>query len=335
MATTTPTALQRFFETKLFCWFLENSTVWAITLIRCQLPDPVSLADQEAEFAKHGRKVTLGDKVRLVLKNIVISYLSSLGSEILSVYALRAIDKLFFQHVPHFTVQRRSDSPFTWNAFKDWSLGNFYLQSIAGGVTLGVCESLLPRWATKELEETEFSFAKFVGNFAIFRVVVDLVFYFGHRALHVNERIYELVHKRHHSHYVTNLRTNWMFSAPDLFIESAMPIGVGFFFLRFLLGIRLGRFDLHLMQQYVAFHESGTHMGKPLALISEHPVLSIAYNWILPQIDARAIEFHETHHNRRDVNYGITPWLEAIVFKTAEFQKDLLKRAAAKVPAVD
>jgi hypothetical protein len=39
--------------------------------------------------------------------------------------------------------------------------------------------------------------------------------------------------------------------------------------------------------------------------------------------------------NRRDVNYGITPWLENIVLKSAEFQKDILKNAAKSVPSLD
>ena len=51
----------------------------------------------------------------------------------------------------------------------------------------------MPEWLAQELRETKFDLMRFVRNFALFRIVLDLAFYFGHRALHVNERIYTLI----------------------------------------------------------------------------------------------------------------------------------------------
>ena len=107
----------------------------------------------------------------------------------------------------------------------------------------------------------------------------------------------------HHGHYATNLTTNWHFNPIDLFIESALPIGSGLAFLR-ACGVKLGRFEIHLMQGYVAWHESGTHLGKPLNLISTYAPLSILYHALFPTLDARGIEFHETHRASRVARCG-------------------------------
>ena len=67
------------------------------------------------------------------------------------------------------------------------------LQSMGGGVALGLCESFWPEWLARELAETKFDMARFVRNFAMFRIVLDITFYLGHRALHVNEHVYNLI----------------------------------------------------------------------------------------------------------------------------------------------
>lgn len=92
-------------------------------------------------------------------------------------------------------------------------------------MALGLIESFSPEWLAKEVEKTPFKPLTFLRNFAIFRLINDITFYWGHRFLHVNQTVYQLIHRRHHEHYTTNLRTNWHFSAPDLFIETALPIG--------------------------------------------------------------------------------------------------------------
>ena len=121
----------------------------------------------------------------------------------------------------------------------------------------GMIESFLPRAAADEVTNTPFTVGGFLRNFAIFRVVVDIVFYCGHRAMHVYPWLYRNVHKRHHEHYTTNLRTNYHFTAPDLFVESALPIFAGIGVLRGVLGIALSRFEIHLMMTCVGQWRGG------------------------------------------------------------------------------
>ena len=70
---------------------------------------------------------------------------------------------------------------------------------------------------------------------------------------------------------------------------------------------------LNLSLSYIAWHESGTHLGKPLPVISMYPPLSILYNAFTNSEGRTAIEFHEVHHNRRQCNYGITQWIDMIM----------------------
>jgi hypothetical protein len=60
-------------------------------------------------------------------------------------------------------------------------------------VALGICESFWPSWFAQELRDTKFDLTRFIRNFALFRIVLDLAFYIGHRFLHVNETVYNLV----------------------------------------------------------------------------------------------------------------------------------------------
>jgi sterol desaturase/sphingolipid hydroxylase (fatty acid hydroxylase superfamily) len=164
----------------------------------------------------------------------------------------------------------------------------------------------------QEVSETQFTVMKFLRNFAFFRVIVDCVFYTGHRFLHENKWAYDNIHRRHHEHYTTNLRTNYHFSAPDLFIESAFPIICAIGVLRGLFGVAFSRFEVHLFMTYISWHEIGTHLGKPLPTISMYPPLSILYT-AFTDVEKNSIEFHEVHHNRRHCNYGITQWIDYLM----------------------
>ena len=70
---------------------------------------------------------------------------------------------------------------------------------------------------------------------------------------------------------------------------------------------------LCLLFSHVAWHEAGTHLGKPLPVISMYPPLSILYNLFTNKEGRTAIEFHEVHHNRRHCNYGITQWIDMLM----------------------
>ena len=81
--------------------------------------------------------------------------------------------------------------------------------------------------------------------------------------------------------------------------------------MRSLMKIKMSRYQVHLMMTYIAWHEAGTHLGKPLPVISMFPPFSLLYNIL--QGPSTAIEFHEVHHNRRHCNYGITQWIDRLM----------------------
>ena len=117
---------------------------------------------------------------------------------------------------------------------------------------------------------------------------------------------------KHHKHFTTSLATNFKFTIPDIIIESTLPIFVGLLFLRNILKIKLSRKEVNLLMIYIAWHETGTHMGKPLQTISIYPPLSFLYREFF-KIDINPVKFHEIHHRRRDCNYGITSWIDYLL----------------------
>lgn len=289
-------------------WLIENGAVVTLCNLRSLLPHPEPIEDDLAQGTVKGNFLrTLGTIVR----NIAISITSNLIAEEGAIFLLHLTSTRMYSEVPYFTKQRRSANPVSLGALRDWLRGNSLLQIFGGGLMLGIIESFMPRAAAEEVTKTPFSVAVFLKNFAVFRVLVDVAFYTGHRLMHENAWLYKYVHHRHHEHFTTNLRTNYHFTAPDLFVESALPIFFAVGVLR-ALGRKMGRFEIHLFMTYVAWHESGTHLGKPLPVISAYPPLSLLYNLVW-HADKHNVEFHEVHHNRRHCNYGITQWIDALM----------------------
>lgn len=290
---------------RLVGWLSENGSVALLCYLRHKLvpaPERITFDDPKESYVT---------KLKKFLKNFLKCMASNLFAEQGAVYLLYFVSNTVFRHVKPFRVNKgRADPPpFTLAAYQDWLKGNGQLQIIGGGFLLAIMESFQPEWTYKELEETPFSPVQFLKNMAVFRVIVDVVFYVGHRAMHENQWLYRMIHRRHHSHYHTSIVTNFHFSAPDLFIESAAPVFAAFLTLRGLLGVKMSRFEMHTFLTYAAWHESGTHVGKPIPVISMFPPLSIFYNSIV-DVDKHTILAHERHHNIRDYNHGITPWID-------------------------
>jgi sterol desaturase/sphingolipid hydroxylase (fatty acid hydroxylase superfamily) len=294
---------------RLIGYFVENGAVMTLCNLRSLLPHPQPIEDTEA---KGTLKNVFMESMLVLSRNIAISVISNMIAEEGAVFLHHLTSTKLYSKVPYFRQQMNSANPLELGAFKDWIWGNGVLQLVGGGLCLGFVESLMPKEAADEITETPFSILGFLKNFAIFRVVVDVCFYCGHRMLHENNWLYQNIHKRHHLHYTTNLRTNYMFHPIDLFIESAFPIFAGIVFLRKGLGIKMSRYEIHLMMTYVAWHEAGTHLGKPLPVISTYPPLSILYT-AFTDAEKHSIEFHEVHHNRRRTNYGITQWIDLLM----------------------
>jgi sterol desaturase/sphingolipid hydroxylase (fatty acid hydroxylase superfamily) len=296
------------FIDRLIGWSIENGAVFTLCNLRSLLPHVEPVPDTPAVGTQ---KTVFFRTIKHIVRNICISIVSNMIAEEGAVWLLHIASQKLYRHVPYFANQRRSASPFEFAALLDWLQGNSLLQIFGGGIALGVIESFVPSKIAEELVTTPFNFLRFVRNGFFFRFIFDLVFYFAHAAMHINPFLYRMIHKRHHEHFTTNLRTNYHFTALDLFIESALPMFTSLASLR-ALGVKMGRYEIHAFLTYTAWHESCTHLGKPMPVVSMFPPLSILYNGFF-NLDRTIIESHEVHHNRRNCNYGIMPWIDMVL----------------------
>jgi len=288
---------------RLTAWLVENGSIWLITFARVSLPRPQRWNELDDSAWK---------KFRKYVRNVFICLSSNLIAEQGGLFLLHLISTRLFTHIGFFREQIRSAHPFSISAFKDWCKGSINLHLFAGGLALALIESLKPRWAEIELETTPFDIRRFLSNLAIVRVALDMTFYALHRGMHENAVLYNSIHRFHHTDFQTNLRTNLKFTAIDLFLESAAPFFVGLSTVRVLFGRKMSRFEILSIMSHTAFHELSTHLGKPLQVTSIFPPLSLFYNSIV-DVDKKAVEFHESHHNYRRANFGITPWLDHLL----------------------
>ena len=187
---------------RIIGWLVENGGVLTLTNLRSLLPLPKPIPENTP--ANGSLRETFCEGALVILRNIVISTCSNLIAEQGAVgFALRVVTSCIwliiltilhfptqvillhlastrlYRKVPYFTgglKPKRPANPMRISAYLDWLRGNAILQLVGGGFFLGVIESFMPRAAEKELEETEFSFPRFLRNFAIFRIVVDIVF---------------------------------------------------------------------------------------------------------------------------------------------------------------
>lgn len=152
---------------------------------------------------------------------------------------------------------------------------------------------------------------------AVVRLAVDVAFYAFHRALHT-PMFFGPLHRRHHEHRSPHVWTNYHFTAVDLFVEGFAPFGVGLAALE-LLGLRCSRLEYLLLLSHIMYYEIGSHAGKPAPVISYFPPFALAYNAFYAVVlgkespDANNVWFHHCHHVFYTGNYGITPWLDAVL----------------------
>jgi sterol desaturase/sphingolipid hydroxylase (fatty acid hydroxylase superfamily) len=166
---------------------------------------------------------------------------------------------------------------------------------------------------------------------AVMRLVVDVCFYALHRTIHLRA-LYGPIHRRHHEHQSPHVWTNYHFTPADLFTEGFAPFGVGLAALEGLVALfgpvaavwlRPSRLVLLLLLSHIMWYEICSHAGKPVPTASVYPPLSLAYNgaarlarW--PRADGRSpdadnVWFHHCHHVYYNCNYGITPWIDALI----------------------
>eukprot|EP01013_Petalomonas_cantuscygni_P031184 TRINITY_DN57353_c0_g1_i1.p1 TRINITY_DN57353_c0_g1~~TRINITY_DN57353_c0_g1_i1.p1 ORF type:complete len:467 (-),score=75.03 TRINITY_DN57353_c0_g1_i1:465-1865(-) len=74
-------------------------------------------------------------------------------------------------------------------------------------------------------------------------------------------------------------------------------------------------FEMSAIALYINWYEIASHAGKPIPLCSYFPPLRPLYTWLLGNIDAENVWFHEAHHRAVFGNFGITQWCD-IAFGT-------------------
>jgi len=158
-----------------------------------------------------------------------------------------------------------------------------------------------------------FDAAIFACKLVLFRLLSDVVFYTTHRWQHSHPRIYKALHSKHHQHYTTSLRTNFQFTAVDLFLEGSLPSLVATIVL--LATFPLTGLEANLCLAYMQWYQIGSHNSKDVACVTAVPPLAPLYNhpwcWRPEALRGhRHIRFHAAHHRRVKGNYGISPWLD-------------------------
>jgi sterol desaturase/sphingolipid hydroxylase (fatty acid hydroxylase superfamily) len=289
-------------DTRTVGCLLENSGVLALASLRSALPEQERVSYSESRY----------EIARKIVKNSILTILGGMIVEYGSVVLLHLIQKTIYPHVKWFRPVIRNPSPFTLRSLSEWVKGNAIAQ--IGGNTFQVfVESWLKDDEYKGLVETPNAHLHtFLRNFIVLRFVNDVMFYLGHRLLHVHPWIYRNIHKRHHSHMTTSLPTNFMFTPLDVLVEAAIPIGVGLTVLGKLMGVPMGRFESNVLVSYHSWYDAGTHLGKNIPCISMFAPFALFYNQFW-DFDRKAIMFHEIHHNKIMCNYGITSWLDCLV----------------------
>ena len=172
----------------------------------------------------------------------------------------------------------------------------------------------LDNWSlTRDLRK--FKPLPFCAKLAITRVVVDLMFYLGHRLIHT-KALYSTVHQRHHEHRNPRLDTNHHFTVLDLFVEAYIPVVAGIkclqpcqiptsgleetlLFMYTAPALAHATHTCVALYRYVGWIEACSHSGKPLPCSSAHAPLALVYNSLLGQDwDSRNVQFHHVHHQR-------------------------------------
>ena len=163
-----------------------------------------------------------------------------------------------------------------------------------------------------------FDVAAFACKLVLFRLLSDVVFYATHRWQHSNPRIYKALHAKHHRHYTTSLRTNFQFTATDLFLEGSLPSLVATLVLAPLCTLTV--FETNLCLACMQWYQIGSHNSKDVECVTAVPLLSPLYNhsWLVrlrpPALrEHRHIRFHAAHHRYVTCHYGISPWLDALI----------------------
>eukprot|EP01062_Namystynia_karyoxenos_P076207 TRINITY_DN7440_c1_g1_i1.p1 TRINITY_DN7440_c1_g1~~TRINITY_DN7440_c1_g1_i1.p1 ORF type:complete len:373 (+),score=119.32 TRINITY_DN7440_c1_g1_i1:94-1119(+) len=275
----------------LFTWLLENACVVGPTLLALRLVPPPP-----------GRQAPL----RSILSQLALLTCSAEGLMLCQGLVSNAV----YPEIRPFGKAERMVIP-PRVLFQDWLSCNFPTFIVAVVIIMTGALGAPP-------EEFNYSFRtmgikglpSFLGKLLIARVVVDWLFYAGHRALH-HPKLYWL-HERHHEHKKPVLGTNYHFSVPDLLTEAAMPSTSALLVLM-ALNLPTTRTETTLLFNYMTWHEMSSHSGKPLPTMSWLPPLAPVYQLAFGNVDSGAQRHHDLHHALLACNYSISPWPDLVM----------------------
>ena len=219
------------------------------------------------------------------------------------------ISKHFYQHVARFKAG--GDAP-QGGVLVDF-LQTLLPSVVVGSAVLAVLffyqdETMIVEY---DLSFAETGLCRFLLRLAVMRIAVDVTFFAAHYALHA-KALFAKIHACHHEHRSPHVWTNYHFTAADLVLEGFLPFAVGLVCLAWL-GLTLSRFELQLLFSHIMWYEIGSHCGKPIPVLSVFPPLAPVYRAVMGNVDKNNVWFHHCHHAHRGGNYGITPWLDAVL----------------------
>lgn len=273
----------------LITWLIENSCIGGLAVMSAALVPPPTRGSVLSGF-------------RSMMLNTALQVWGTLAIQHVLTYHV-------YSHVPMFTEPGRPN-PTVRNYAKGWRSSNLPMD-LVNSLAFGASVASLDPAAFQDLfVRNDFSPMAFLAKLWVGRVCVDAGFWAGHRALH-HPRLYWL-HRKHHEHHRPSLLTNAHFSPLDLWIEGALPLALAMVVLD-ALRMPLRRFELSLFAAYFAWHESGSHCGKPLPVITYFPPLAPVYQIALGPVDLGNVKHHDLHHALLNCNYGITIWPDIVM----------------------
>lgn len=265
-------------------WFVTNASVLTAVLLKTRLVGDLKQSDSFAlTFFK------------MMATNVVMVDSCVVWHQFL-------INKLY-AHVPFFSDKRLPRT--AGDAITDYLRCNLVANSIMGMIQVHAfrrkpAEAVLAK-------EGPWRPLRFLMRLVWMRVWVDVVFWLGHKVLHM-KYVYQYNHRTHHEHSATQITTNYHFDWWDLIIEASIPFLVGGGLYEGLVG-PIDQFDQALIATYVFWHEMASHAGKPLPTM---PLLGPLSTWT-QKYDDFNVWFHEVHHRTLKSNFSITPWFDQLM----------------------
>lgn len=217
------------------------------------------------------------------------------------------LDRIVYAHIPYFCAKAPPLNIKT--VVCDWLICNLPATMLSCGLHISGQRLQAPSQLAKIRGPFSFRLYPFLAKMLAMRLIVDVVFYAVHRALH--SRLLYPLHRRHHEHVSPRLQTNFHFHPVDIFLEASVPVIVGRIIFDAL------KIPLHSHEQSLVFvhlinFESVAHMGKEVPTVSWFPPLAPMLQYLF-NCDDQLVKYHFMHHQLVRCNYSISPWPDKLL----------------------